>query len=490
MSFSDVSDIYKKNRFTFSPIVLKKDIDHETEISIETTFSDFPAIFVRRDFRRGYIYGPRYSHSLGYLGTVTEEEYKNTDKTYSKDSPIGRMGIEEFYEDSLKGIDGQKSIMVNAAGELVSEISFNNPIDGSDIFITIDNNLQNIVYNALANGIKRAKAKSGSAIVLNPNNGEILAMVSLPDFDPNIFEKSFSQDEWALMIENKDFPFLNRSISGLYPPGSTFKLVTATGVLSENIVKPDDKVDSPGTISIQDKFDPKKKYIYKDWKLSGHGFLDIREALAESSDTFFYKVTGGYEDFVGLGINKFTKYCALFQIGSLLGIDLPGEKSGLLPNPDWKLKTRGTSWYTGDTYNMAIGQGYLLTTPLQVANYTSIIANGGKIYKPHIKKYDNNFLISDNRFSKEYIDTVREGMRMVITDNKGTARSMQYMKLKVAGKTGTAQFDKRKREHAWFTMFAPYENPEIVVTVLVEESGEGSSFALPVAREITQKYFH
>jgi len=488
--YKEINNIYLNNKYSFRPILIKKDIDHEMEISIETDFHDISGVFVRRAYKREYIYGNKFSHVLGYLGVIDEETYKNNNDIYRADSLIGKMGIEAFYEDKLKGKDGGKTYIVNAQGKLVTKLSTNKPEEGEDIKLTLDKELQIKTYQALEKGLARAKSGAGVAIVMNPNNGEILAIVSLPDFDPNIFSSILSQEEWTKIISGNKYPFLNRSISGLYPPGSVFKLVTATGVLEEGIVLADDKINSPGTLSVVDKFDPEKIYVYKDWKLSGHGYLDIKQAMERSSDTFFYTVTGGFKDFKGLGIRKFIEYCKVFNIGEKLGIDLPGEKPGLLPSPEWKLEKRGASWYTGDTYNMSIGQGYLLATPLQVAYFTSVVASNGGFYSPHlILDSKEDFSINSRDDLKDELNVIKEGMRQSIINKKGTGKALKYFEPEIAGKTGTAQFETGKREHAWFTAFAPYENPEIVVTVLVEESGEGGTFALPVVKEIMEGYF-
>jgi len=481
-------EIYEKFRFTFHPVILKRNIDHDTGIAIETVFAEYPSIFVKRDYNRDYLFGSNYSHILGYLGSIEPDKFKNNTSGYLNDSLVGKVGIEAYYEDSLRGKDGKRVIYVNSLGKLDSEISRINPESGTDLHITIDNNLQQNVYKALEKGIKRAKSTAGTAIVLNPKNGEILAMVSLPDFDPNIFSKPLTNNEWSALSSNQSFPFLNRSISGSYPPGSIFKLITSTAVLEEGIVTDTQKIDAPAFLSIIDKFDSNKTYIHKDWNSYGHGKIDIMSALAQSSDTFFYTVAGGYEDFKGLGIEKLVEYCKRFKVGEFSDIDLTGETSGLLPDPSWKKENRGAGWFTGDTYNMSIGQGYLLFTPLQIADLTMIVANGGSMYKPHLKQGDAELLADLTEFGKSF-DTIRKGMRLSIEDKKGTGKALKYEDFEVAGKTSTAQFEKGKREHAWFTAFAPYEDPEIVVTVLIEEAGEGGTYSLPVVQEIMRGYF-
>jgi len=490
ISADSIEAIYSENKYSFSPIKIKTNISHDEEIIYLAKFSTTPGIYIKKDFRRDYLYDNVFSHVLGYVGVVDSKTLQENEGAYYKDSLIGKTGVEAFYETKLKGKDSQKEKNVNSKGSVILDIPGEKPLSGGNITLTLDSDLQTKTYSALTSGIKRAKAVAGCAVVLDVKTGGVKAMVSLPDFNPNIFRENISSEEWNNLINSSDFPFLNRCISGVYPPGSVYKMVTSSAILQENVVNASTKVWAPGQLVIKDQYNPDKVYIHRDWKSSGHGYLTVRNAIEESADTFFYTVTGGFEGFVGLGINKLVQYSDVYNLGRVLGIDMPGEKAGLLPTPDWKQQTINERWSTGDTYNMSIGQGYLLTTPLQIAYVTSLVASDGDSIKPHVIANSENLQPKNNfPVDRDNLEIIKEGLRLVVTGKNGTAKSLQSFPVAVAGKTGTAQFQKNKREHAWFTSYAPYDNPEIVVTVLIEEAGEGSSFALPVAREILQAYF-
>ena len=339
--------------------------------------------------------------------------------------------------------------------------------------------------------IKKIDATKASAIVMNPQNGEILSMISLPAYDNNVFARGISQKEYSALISQSDNPLFNRSVSGEYPSGSTIKPVISVAALQEGIITEHTSFLSVGGLRIG-------KWFFPDWLAGGHGKTNVRKAIAQSVNTFFYYIGGGYENFRGLGVDKIVKYGHLFGLGTQLGVDLAGEASGFLPTREWKEEYKNEPWYIGDTYHLAIGQGDLLVTPLQVAVFTSVFANSGKLYRLHFIKEiltgdDETIRILENEpIRKDFIDSyniyvVRQGMRQTVT--LGSARSMQTVPVEVAGKTGTAQWSTKHENHAWFTGFAPYDNPELVITVLVEEGGEGSSVAVPIAKEFLEWYF-
>ena len=498
---SEINDLSEKYRFLYTPIVIKANIDHDTKLTLLSQFANQSSgVLVLEDFSRRYLASSSgLSHSLGYLGKVSEAEWKNADGAYTLDSTIGKSGLEKNYEQLLRGINGTQKIVVDARHTKVDTLFTSAPENGCDLVTTIDANLENKIKNMLQTTITNYNATGGSVVVLNPQNGQVLSIVSLPGFDNNIFAQGIRGKaevaEYERLLNDKNTPFLNRAISGTYPPGSTFKIVTASSVLENDIVTPTDRLEAPGQISVPNQFDPTQSFIYKDWKPTGHGTISIIDALAVSSDTFFYKVSGGYQGFTGVGAEKISEFANKFGLGQVLNIDLPGEQPGLVPTPNWKKEKLDQPWVTGDTYNYAIGQGYLLTTPLQVAGFTSVIASGGKLYQPYLVKEIKNCanssrkdpqILQQNFLQPSTLATVREGMYDTIYSDVGTAKSLRTLPFKVAGKTGTAQFNNNQNVHAWFTAFAPYDNPELVVTVMIEGGGEGSAIAVPIAKQIFQ----
>jgi penicillin-binding protein 2 len=309
-------------------------------------------------------------------------------------------------------------------------------------------------------------------------------LVSLPAYDNNLFAKGISSKDYALLLNDKDHPMVNRAVSGTYPSGSVIKPVVSAAALQEGVITPNTTVDtSSGAIKIG-------QWVFPDWKI--HGVVDVKKAIAESNDIFFYAVGGGWQNIKGLGIKKLDEWLKKFNFGNPTGIDLPNEASGLVPDDAWKRKVKKEAWYIGDTYHLSIGQGYFLSTPLQVANATATIANGGQVIKPHLldKVVDNNGnikqiykkeVVRENFIDPRHLQTVREGMRQMVT----AGNLFQNFPVAVAGKTGTAQYGlNNENDHAWFTCFAPYDNPEIVVTAIVEGGGHGYYAAVPVAQKI------
>ncbi|MBP7057243.1 penicillin-binding protein 2 [Candidatus Gracilibacteria bacterium] len=496
----EISDISEKYRFLYKPIVIKNNIDHDTKLKLISTFTDHnTGILVLDDFSRNYLPSSQgLVHAIGYLGKITDTDWQNARDTYTIDSTVGKVGIEKSYEQYLRGVNGTQKIVVNARNTKVDTLFTSAPQHGCDLITTIDSKLENISNIFLQETIKKYGASGGSVVVMNPNNGQVLALVSQPDFDNNLFAggvRGKEVQEYEKLLEDKNTPFLNRAISGTYPPGSTFKIVTASSVLEAGIVSPTDKIDSPGQIRITSQFDDQVGFFYKDWKADGHGLLSIVDALAVSSNTFFYQVAGGFESRVGLGVERLSQTAKQFGLGTPLGIDIPGEQAGMVPTPEWKTEKIGASWFTGDTYNYAIGQGYLLATPLQVAGFTSVMANNGKLYQPYLVKEIKNCpessqrepqVIQESFLKQSTIDVVKQGMYESIYGDIATAKTLRSLPFTMAGKTGTAQFNNNQNAHGWFTAFAPYENPEIVVTVMIEGRIEGSGIAVQTAKQILQ----
>ena len=481
--------------WSYQPVILKDDISYEQAMKLMTLTTEMAGIDVIAEARREYPQANSFSHILGYTGRINETEQETIDpQEYQLTDWLGKTGIEKYYETDLKGVNGKKQVEVNSLGKAQEIVAIDEAISGNNLYLSIDLELQKIVYEELSNAISNTQAVAGSVIALDPRNGEIIASVSLPDYNNNSFIQGFSQDEFDQVFNDENNPLFNRTISGEYPSGSTIKPVIASAALEEGIVNQYTSFMSTGGIKISNWFFP-------DWRSGGHGSTNVIKAISDSVNTYFYIIGGGteeksYED--GLGVDKINEYATLFNYNKTLGIDIPGEADGFLPTPEWKLETKGERWYIGDTYHLAIGQGDLLATPLQIASSYMVFANSGTLYQPHYLLKSENpesgeieekipTVINDNIVSSSTINIIRQGLRETVLS--GSAKSFQSLPVSSAAKTGTAQFGNEDKSHAWFATFAPYENPEIVLVAFLEEGGEGSSYALPVAKNILNWYF-
>lgn len=441
---------------------------------------------------RNYPQGSTFSHILGYAANVSPEELKKL-SDYTLQDVVGKKGVEYYFEKYLRGTQGLFAKFLNARGEVEKEALVRQNEPGSTLELTVDARLQEAVYRALKNGLSEYNLNAGVAVVLDANTGAILSLVSLPDFDPNGFSAGLTEGQAQKYFSNPYKPLFNRATSGEYAVGSIIKPLIAAAALQEGIISPDKYLFTRGYIEVPSVYDPSVVYRFNDWK--NHGAVDMREAIAVSSNVYFYTIGGGYEEQDGLGINKIAKYLNLFNWGKPLGINFAGESLGLIPTPEWKLQTKGERWAIGDTYNVSIGQGDILATPLQIAAATAVFANNGTLYKPYIvqKSYSQNGnvaeygydIINENFISPSAIRVVREGMRDAVLE--GSSIFLSTLPQPVAGKTGTAQTG--RGNNALFSGFGPYENSEIIVTVLLEE-GETSNRAVRVAHEIFQAYFN
>ncbi len=477
--------------YSYSPIMLRGNIDYEEAIRLKIESASLSGVELKLESRRKYSKGDddsvqSLSHILGYVGKVNKEDLEQREDYNSTDF-IGKTGLELFYEKFLRGQNGKKQVEVDALGKEKSVIAKEDPVRGKNITLTLDIDLQKKLEEIIERHLKAAKKSRAAVIVLDPQNGKILSMVSLPAFDNNLFAQGISSKDYESLIGNPDNPLFNRAIMGEYPSGSTIKPVIAAAALEEGIINRNTSFFSVGGLRISSWFFP-------DWLSGGHGLTNVTKAIADSVNTFFYIIGGGYEDFEGLGVSKIVKYAELFGFGKKLGVDLPNEAEGFLPSEKWKEKTKSEQWYIGDTYHLAIGQGDLLVTPFQIAAATAVFANGGALYTPHflgavesVEPPEENYLIRKDFISKENIEIVRLGMRQTVTS--GSAERLLDLPVTSAAKTGTAQWSTKKSPHAWFTAFAPFQNPEISVTVLVEEGEEGSRIALDIAREFMMWYF-
>lgn len=490
-------DAEKDGLFSLDYISLLENISHDDSLLLKKKLNGVAGVSIINKSDREYAILPGISHILGYVSRISREDIGKNDDYYLTDR-IGRTGLEAFYESDLKGKHGVEQIEVDSQGNIIRILvqeGRREPIAGNDLTLYLDRDLQSKTAEALKIGMEAAKINtgqditSGVAIVMNVNNGGILSMVSLPDFDNNIFSGKVDTEKYKALSEDKTFPMFNRAIKGTYPPGSIIKIVMAAAGLSEKVINTNTSFDTPAEISIGD-------YIFPDWK--DHGNTNVERAIAESNNIFFYAIGGGFDKIKGIGIDGIKKYWKIFGLGRETGIDLPGEASGLLPDPEWKEKVKKESWYLGDTYHVSIGQGDLLITPMQMLRATATIANGGKLLSPQIVKkitdHDGNVIKefgarveSEVSIEPEIIRTVQRGMRAAVTG--GSARVLSDLPIAVAGKTGTAQFFNNQKTHAWFECYAPYDNPEIAVIVMVEGGGGGNEISAPIAKEILSYYF-
>jgi len=475
------------NRKSLEPVLLKENIAQDQILMLAEKLNTLPGIFLDNTAIRSYENSLIFAPIIGYDGKITKDELANN-RGYLITDYIGKTGLEKKYESELKGIHGALQVEVDSLGNIKKNLGSVNPQAGQDLFLNIDEGLQKKIYDSLIAITDKAEFKTAAAVAIDPRSGGVLALVSLPSYDNNLFAGGISSQDYKNIINDKNLPLLNRSINGEYPPGSTIKPAVAVAALSEGTITPETIVnDSSGAINIG-------AWRFGDWKT--HGVVNVRSAIAESCDVFFYSVGGGYGNIEGLGMDRMKKYENLFGFGDPTGVDLLGESSGLIPDEQWKLDKIGEKWYIGDSYHAAIGQGFLTATPMQLANYTAALANGGTLYVPRIvnlikggggEKYFSSKIIRKNFIRPDILDVVREGMRQTVTE--GSARSLNTLPVAVAGKTGTAQFGAENKTHAWFVSFAPYENPEIAMVVLMEGGGEGSSSAVPVTKEVLEWYF-
>ena len=505
-TFYQLKDLLSKVKIgsldSYQPLFVADNIDYDKAIRISLELPNWPGVFLSSKIRREYLLPgatstapiageSSFSHILGYTGKISDSERATLGDDYSPIDYVGKMGIEYSWEKELKGTPGKKNIEVDALGrqkKIVNEVP---AVDGESLRLSIDSGLQQKAEDVTKAYLQKANLHRASVIIMNPNNGEILALVSLPAYNNNAFAQGIKQEEYDKFIQDPDRPLFNRAVSGEFPSGSTIKPIFAAGALQEKIITETTSFLSNGGLRIG-------QWFFPDWKAGGHGTTDVKKALAQSVNTFFYYIGGGFGDFKGLGVDGLVKYSRLFGLGEATGIDLPGERSGFVPTADWKEKTKKEPWYIGDTYHFAIGQGDVLVTPLQVANYTNAIANGGTLYQPHlvskimgegnqIKEEIQPKIIRNNLVDPANLEIVRQGMRETVVS--GSARSLSVLPVAMAGKTGTAQWSTKKGPHAWFIGFAPYDKPQVSITILVEEGVEGSTIAVPIAKDILSWYF-
>jgi len=469
-----------------------ENLNLQTLILFQSKIDQLPGFEIRKKIQREYVEGETISHLIGYL---------------TKENPEGKEGIEKFYNHVLGENFGKILIERDARGKILKQTIYELPKPGKSLVLWLDFDLQKKIKEEMEKKIQEVGAKGGAAVALDPKTGGVLALVSLPSFDNNLFSKGISEDEWERLQKDPKTPLLNRATSGQYLLGSTVKPFIAVAALQEKIISPHKRINCQGAIHIPHEYNPQIIYKFGDWRV--HGLTDIRKAIAESCNVFFYILGGGYQNQRGLGVSKIKKYLEMFGFGKLVDTDfpIPSFAKGLIGDPEWKKKNLGENWWDGDTYNLSIGQGYILVTPLQVARAYTAIANGGKLLKPKFVKAmvdEEKNLIEE--FSPEIeaeipIDAenfqiVREGMKWAVTgENSPYASAIPLSNLPVvaAAKTGTAQVPKKDCPdcyNIWISVFAPYEDPRIVLTIVLENvKGRLSGVVVPVAEEVLRWYF-
>lgn len=481
-----------KRRGAYTPILIKEDIGRDMLAAIEVHKFELPGVLVRVTPRRHYIYEKHAAHLLGYLGEISPDELQCTPYEDCKGGDfIGKFGVEKAYEGALRGKRGGRQVEVNATGQVVRILETVDAQPGQNITLTIDQALQEETESLLA-------GQAGAAVAIDPNSGKILAMASNPSYDPNLFVTGMTRNQWNDLISNPFRPLENKAIQAEYPPASTYKIVTAIAGLEEGVIDAQSTFFCPGFYRYGNR-------VYRCWKKAGHGEVNVVKAIQESCDVFFYQVGEA------VGVDRLAYYAKSLGLGSPTQINLDREAKGLIPTADWKYKRFGVPWQGGETLSIAIGQGYDLVTPLQMAVLAATVGNGGVRFKPYlidtIRNVDDELVfqgvpeeVARISFHPETMALVHKGLWAVVNEIKGTAYHSRIKELDFSGKTGTAQVVGRPKEgeetdgeslpkdHAWFVAYAPSENPKIAVAVIVEHGEHGSSAAAPVAREIIRTY--
>jgi penicillin-binding protein 2 len=485
-----VAQIDKARRAGLSQVRLKTQLTWDEMALVETYKAELPGVFIMIASKREYHQPLLATHELGYLGEITEAQLKSGRyPTYKMGDYLGRSGVEAAWEDVLRGKQGSRRIEVDAFGRELGQLDQTPSLPGANIRLTLDSRLQEEAENLL-------EGKVGSIVALNPKNGKILAMASSPTFSQATFERGVNPEEWKRLLEDKDHPLINRSIRGQYPPGSTFKIVMAVAGLEEGVITPQTVIDCRGVIELG-------KHEFHCWRRRGHGDVNLHQALMHSCDIYFYEVGRR------LGIERIDKWGKRFGLGAPTGIKLSGELPGLIGSPAWKQARFHAGWREGDTLSLSIGQGYNLTTPLQVARMAATLANGGTLYQPQlvekVETPSGEVLHSFQPIVQGHLDAdpanlelVRKALVSVVRN--GTGQRAYLDNVEVAGKTGTSQVVSLEKEkagksirkfqnHAWFVAYAPADDPQVVVSVVIEHGGQGGEVAAPIAKKFLASYF-
>ena len=481
------------HRPPFENVVLRRDVDWETLVAVETRQIELPGVSLLIGPRRNYLYGAVAAHLLGYVGEVNAEELLRL-SGYDMGDTIGKYGLEKYFEEKLRGENGGQQVEVDAFGRKLRVLDEVPEVPGANIHLTLDFGLQQAAEEAMGD-------HEGAVVVLNPNDGAVLAMVSKPAFDPNLFARGISEEEWRTLVTDPLHPLSNKAIQGQYPPGSTFKIVVATAALEENIINPFQRIFCTGSMHYGN-------HEFHCWKKGGHGWVNLHEAIVGSCDVYFYQL--GQR----LGVDAIADYARRYGLGAPTGIPLDHERGGTIPDSQWKRQRYGEPWYSGETLSVAVGQGYVTATPLQMANVIATVAAGGVRHRPH---YIDRLVTPEGAADPTIPDQVtrlgvrastitqlQAALRDVVESDHGTGKKARVEGIEVAGKTGTSQavrlktdrkvnqqlLPREQRDHAWFVSFAPVEGPEIAVACLIEHAGGGGgAMAAPVVQKVLSYYF-
>lgn len=480
MKSSDIEDkIKRKDISPFIPIKLKIGLSFEEVAKIEARKSDFPGLFVETEVGRSYLYDRVGAHIIGYLGKIRSSQATSIElRDLPQEALIGQWGIEALFDKELRGTAGEKIVEVDAIGRQLRLLKEVSAVKGKDIRLSLDINIHKAVHESFG-------TKAGALVAFKVDSGEVLALESLPSFDPNLFAKGVQYSDWIRLINDPKRPMLNRALQSQYPPGSTFKMIPAIAALEESAVDPEAVVNCTGGLSYG-------RWTFGCWKKGGHGAVNFHRAIVESCDVYFYEL--GKK----IGIEKIYKYALAFGLGKKTGIELPPikEREGLIPTAQWKQQARKLPWYLGDTFISSIGQGFVLATPAQMAMMTMAIANGGFLYEPTLLYGQKKGFVKID-VKEENLQIIKKAMAGVVSEPGGTAKSAQSQIVSIAGKTGTSQVVSKKKglvgerfmDHAWFIAFAPVEKPEIAIAVFVEHGGGGGAVAAPIAKKAIEAYF-
>jgi penicillin-binding protein 2 len=486
----------------YEAVVIKDELDRDTALVLKELTPNLPGVELQVEARRRYPSADLTAHIVGYVGRISEDEYASLrPRGYILNDQVGKTGIEADYEAALRGKPGEELAEVDASGRQLEVLDARAAQPGQSVYLTIDLELQRKATEALREYM--GSSDNATAVVMDVHSGEILAMVSLPAFDNNLFSSAMSQQELDDLLNQPGKPLVNHAIAEMYAPGSTFKTITGLAALQEGVATTGTVINSKGYITVENEYDPNVVYYFRDW--SALGPLDFYRGVAMSSDVYFYYLAGGKADegFRGLGEERLAQYARTFGLGEVTGIDLPGESPGIVPDARWKEENWGETWYVGDTYSFGIGQGYLAVTPLQLTNAIAAIANGGQLLQPRLVKEvqdDHGNTLADYGpvvrrqvpVNPDYLAVMREAMRQSV--DSGVASSAKVAGLSIAGKTGTAEFGEQHADgkydtHGWFVGFAPFEDPQIAVAVFVQRGG-GFQNAAPAAARIFDYYFN
>ena len=492
------NQLRRKRKFVSIPLRYRLSEDEVARLSVNQY--RLPGIQIKAELLRHYPIGELMAHVAGYVGRISERDLRRLDtKKYSASSHIGKVGIEKFYEDILHGDIGHQRVETNAQGRIIKVLERTLPTPGKTLYLNVDSNLQATAYKAFGEN-------NGALMAMDPTTGAVLAMVSAPAYDPNIFVQGIEAEDFQKISKSPRRPLFNRALQGQYPPGSTIKPLLGLAGLELDEVYAHNPIDCKGWYMLEDDVDERR---YRDWKRSGHGATSLISAIAESCDIYFYDLS------YNLGIDRIHQYLSAFGMGKKAGIDMEGEFRGIVPNKEWKRRNYNEMWFPGETLINGIGQGFMLATPIQLASFTAALTQAGKRFKPNILKatqdpktkvltqVEPTALQSVHQIKLKNWETVLHAMRQVVHGRKGSARGISYgIKYTMAGKTGTSQvfgikegeryeqdkLSKKLHDHALFVGFAPYKNPTIAVSAIVENGGGGGTVAAPVVRKVIDTF--